>query len=229
MVIGDSFVWGQSSLNRNELFWRIAERDLRAQGYNVRICGVAMIGANSYDELRWLTGSTLLEDLRPDLIVIGYLYNDPDDSITEEGIYFGAKYIDGNDNGMVAAVSKILPNIGKRLANLVTAKTMYTAEGDYVNIDLMPPILKGRIYDKFKSEFIEPLDRFSEEHQIPVALMTLPVHQGKMIQKALFEPLHQRGSGIRRPFDQILRDPERYRMDRQIRRQGYHAADSRRL
>lgn len=105
MVIGDSFVWGQSSLNRNELFWRIAERDLRAQGYNVRICGVAMIGANSYDELRWLTGSTLLEDLRPDLIVIGYLYNDPDDSITEEGIYFGAKYVDGNDNGMVAAVS----------------------------------------------------------------------------------------------------------------------------
>lgn len=94
---------------------------------------------------------------------------------------------------------------------------MYTAEGDYVNIDLMPPILKGRIYDKFKSEFIEPLDRFSEEHQIPVALMTLPVHQGKMIQKALFEPLHQRGPGIRRPFDQILRDPERYRMDRQIR------------
>ncbi|MBR5426812.1 MAG: SGNH/GDSL hydrolase family protein [Clostridia bacterium] len=190
VVIGDSFVFGEYCLNRNELFWRVAENDLRAEGFNVRISGVAMIGANSFDELRWLTGSTLIDDLKPDLIVIGYLYNDPDTSSTDKEILNNADFVDGRKNRAVAAISKILPNIGKRLANYVTAKTMYTSDGNYLNIDTLPPILKGEIYDNFKNNFIEPLDRFSAEKQIPTVIMTLPVYEGKMIQKALYRPLH---------------------------------------
>ncbi len=190
VVIGDSFVWGQSSLNRNEIFWRLLETNLRAQGYNVRVYGVAIIGANAYDELKWLTESSLVEDLRPDLIVFGYLYNDPDDSSTEDEILRGASYVDGAKNKLVAAISKLLPNIGERLANFVTAKTMYTADGTYVRLNSVPPILKGEILEKFRTGFIEPLDAFSARTQIPVALMTLPIYQGKLIQKALYEPLH---------------------------------------
>ena len=29
VIIGDSFVWGASCLNRNELFWRVLENDFR--------------------------------------------------------------------------------------------------------------------------------------------------------------------------------------------------------
>lgn len=35
VVIGDSFTYGQASINRNGLFWRQAEQILRAKGYNV--------------------------------------------------------------------------------------------------------------------------------------------------------------------------------------------------
>ena len=37
LVLGDSFTWGEASLNRNELFWRQMERILRAPGSTVRV------------------------------------------------------------------------------------------------------------------------------------------------------------------------------------------------
>lgn len=190
VVIGDSFVWGQSSINRNEIFWRILETSLRSQGYDVRVSAVAQPGANSYDELEWLTQSRLVDDLDPDLVIFGYLYNDPDVN-HHEYIPTQDEYVDvGAKSAAVAAISKLLPHIGERLANYITARSMYTAEGTYIDLPSTPPILKGAVLEKFENDFMRPLNEFAEKTKIPVALMTLPQYQGKTLQKALYQPLY---------------------------------------
>ena len=81
VVIGDSFVWGDGCTNRNELFWRLLERDLRAEGYNCRVYGVGIGAANAYEELSWLTQSSLTHDLKPDIVIFGFVHNDPADGV----------------------------------------------------------------------------------------------------------------------------------------------------
>ena len=188
VVIGDSFVWGQSSLNRNEIFWRLIETDLRAQGYNVRVRGAAHPGANSYEELSWLVDTDLVKELDPDLVIFGYLYNDPD--YHQESYVPDDEEYAGGTNALIRAISKILPHIGERLANYVSARSMYRTDGTYVNIPSTPPILKGDVLEAFEKRFMKPLNEFAETAAFDVAIMTLPQYQGKTLQKALYAPLH---------------------------------------
>ncbi len=160
VVLGDSFTWGQSCLNRNEVYWRQAERSLRAQGYNVKISGVAMISANSYEELDWLTRSDLIKELQPDLIVFGYLYNDPDDTANPIEAW-NEKHVEVEPEyeRMLNAAARFFPNIAFRLKNFIIAKTLYTADGISVGGgDMTPiiyaPILKDRRLAKFEQQFI---------------------------------------------------------------------------
>ena len=190
VVIGDSFVWGQSSINRNEIFWRLLETNMRAEGYNVRVYAVAQPGANSYDELEWLTQTDLVGDLDPDLVIFGYLYNDPDVN-HHEYIPTEDEYVDtGAKSAAVSAVSRLLPHIGERLANYITAKSMYKEDGTYINIPSTPPILKGGVLETFENGFMKPLNEFAANADFDVAIMTLPQFQGKTLQKALYKPLH---------------------------------------
>ena len=198
VVLGDSFVWGRSCINRNEVFWRLLENDLRAKGYNVRVSGVAIFGANSVEELRWLSETSLMDDLSPDLVIFGYVYNDPDLGENSPGIeadgdsYRITGFVSNGVSGKIlSAVGKLLPNIAERLSNYITAKTMYSDDGWFVPVYGNPPVLKGEIYDSYERDFIAPLDDFSEKTGLPVAIMTLPLYQGEIIQKALFRPLHE--------------------------------------
>ncbi len=192
VVLGDSFTFGQSSLDRNEVFWRLAENELRNEGYNVRFYAAAEIAANSKDELRWLTNSSLVGDIDPDLVIFAYLYNDPDDSVTAADMMSDFTSVDGSKHPVARAISKILPNIGKAVGDYITVKTLYTAEGKYAAQDFFAPIiLKGDVRERFERDFIAPLDSFSESSGVPVVIMTLPVYQGKSMQKALYAPLHE--------------------------------------
>ncbi|MBQ6162894.1 MAG: SGNH/GDSL hydrolase family protein [Clostridia bacterium] len=199
-VLGDSFVWGESSLNRNEIFWRLLETSLRDQGYNVRVFGVGYTGANSYDELDWLTDTSLIEDLRPDLVIIAYFYNDPDIGLAGTGAVKNAttsqNFVpDGRASGFIRALSKLTPNIAGRLANYVTAVSMYSSEESFVPIYGVPPVLKGQVYENYKQNFIEPLDAFAAQSDLPIVMMTLPLYRGKVLQRALFRPLHKLCAG----------------------------------
>lgn len=198
VVLGDSFTWGQSVTNRNEVYWRLLETSLRSQGYNVRVYGVGMLAANSFDELHWLRDTTLTEDLQPDLIVIGYLYNDPDDSKTEADVLRKSIYVQPNEKlrPALSVMERFLPNIARRLKIYLVAKTMYTAPGLCVGNEggssiVYAPILKDRCYHKFKREFIEPLDAFAGECGVPVVLMPLAVDSGETMLTQLYQPLHE--------------------------------------
>lgn len=188
VVIGDSFVWGAYSLNRNELFWRVLENDFRKDGTRVNVFGVGTSGANAYEELSWLTDYSLIEDLNPDLVIFGYVYNDSDDSVDIEGSTVNWY----EELPVLSAFGRIFPNIYKGLIQRISAKTMYTdkySDSEYVNLDGAPPVLKGRFYEKYKTDFAQKLDAFAAEASFPVAVVTLPTLPDNMMLEALYEPL----------------------------------------
>jgi lysophospholipase L1-like esterase len=79
LVIGDSFVWGAGHTNANEIWWRQLERELRHRGYfDVEVVAAGLSGASTQHQLGWLRDLGLLDKLRPDLVVMGYVTNDPD-------------------------------------------------------------------------------------------------------------------------------------------------------
>lgn len=190
VVIGDSFVWGAYSLNRNELFWRILENDFRKEGINVNVFGVGATGANAYEELSWLMNYSLIEDIKPDLVIFGYVYNDSDDSVV----------INSNEVNwyeelpLLSTMEKALPNISRSLIERISAKTMYTdkySNSEYVSYDCAPPVLKGRFYEKYKTDFVEKLDNFAATVDFPIAVVTLPTVPNNILLEELYEPLDE--------------------------------------
>ena len=76
LVLGDSFVWGSSLTNANQIWWNVMASELERRGYNCEVYAAGFPGANTIDEFFWLYNTALLEDIEPDLIVIGYVIND---------------------------------------------------------------------------------------------------------------------------------------------------------
>lgn len=194
VVIGDSFVWGSSSLNKNELFWRVLENDLRKDGIRANVIAVAATGANAYEELSWLTDYSLVEDLDPDIIIFGYVYNDPDDSVP-----INPTVVDWDKTfPLLSKMSKLLPNISTYIQNSIATKTMYTdkyTDNDFLPVDGTPIVLKGEAYQKYKTQFAEKLDAFAATVDVPVAVVTLPTLPDNDMLKALYEPLENLYAG----------------------------------
>ncbi|MBQ6020072.1 MAG: hypothetical protein IJL26_07830, partial [Clostridia bacterium] len=136
----------------------------------------------------------------PDLVLFGYFYNDPDVGLEGTGAVtnatLNASFVpDGKNDGIIRAVSNLLPNIGERLANYVTARSMYSTESSFVPIFGVPPVLKGQVLENYRRDFIEPLDEYAAGADFPVAIVTLPLYRGRIVQQALFRPLRELCAG----------------------------------
>ncbi len=189
VVLGDSFVWGEGCVNRNELFWRQLELILRSKGYNCRVYAVGMAGATGCEELSWLTETSLVADLSPDIVVFGYVYND---ALIEGSVYDEISAPDYNKKlSFLAPLRKLLPVSYLRLVNYVDAKTIYNKKygdryaGSYISV------LEGETREHYEKNFAAKLDAFSERTGIPAVVMTLPNETKSALLKALYAPLRE--------------------------------------
>ncbi len=196
VVLGDSFVWGHASLDRNEVFWRLLENELRAEGYNVRFDAVASPGVSAYNEIDWLTRTDLIDVLKPDMILIGYVVNDPieprvdrrvlDRDLADETV----KYIDTNTLvPFSSTLGKVLPAIYSKLSSYLTEKQLYKTDATYYLTGELTPILTGEVREYYEENFVGPLDALAAEKQIDVAVMHLPFSPNASLAKALVKPL----------------------------------------
>lgn len=79
LVVGDSFVYGDGFRDINLVWWRQLHRELQRRGYwNADVVAFGANGASTQDEGRWIADRKLMDAIRPDLIVLGYVTNDPD-------------------------------------------------------------------------------------------------------------------------------------------------------
>jgi len=86
LVVGDSFVWGDGYANMNDLWWRQLERELRRRGYDdVEVIGLGACRASTRQELDRVRN--VLPRYRPDLVIWGYVTNDPDENLVKQFDY----------------------------------------------------------------------------------------------------------------------------------------------
>lgn len=192
VVFGDSFVWGEGSLNRNELFWRQLEQMLREEGYNVRVYAVAQEGATGYEELRWLQ-SGVLDELRPELVIFGYVFNDA----MRPGNGFG-KMPERLVIPQLTWMEKLFPQFAQKIYAYVDAKTLYSKKyGDRYK-DSYISVLDDDLAPYYAENFIEPLAAFSKENSLPAVVVTLPNSTNSLLLEELYKPLEGlfEGTGI---------------------------------
>ena len=187
VVIGDSFVWGDGCTNRNELFWRQLEQMLQKKGYQCRVYGVGMGGANAYEELSWLIDSDLVENLSPDLVLFGYVENDA----KLETDYHMSGNIDWNEElPWLHRLRDIFPHIYDVVTEKLALETMYNQKyGEIYYGDTV--ILKGEAYDYYKENFVNRLDNYAAKADFPVIVMTLPREPSYDVYHKLYEPLYE--------------------------------------
>lgn len=186
VVIGDSFVWGDSIINRNALFWRLLEQKFRKNGFNCKVQAVAVRGANAYEELSWLEKG-IINDLSPDIIIFGYVYNDAlqkgDDYINKEDTPTKEKSI------IIKTAKKLIPSVYERISSYISAKTLYTDryDGRYDNTNIA--LLRDENLSYYKKNFVAKLDAISKKYQIPAVVVTLPNDTKNILLKELYKPL----------------------------------------
>jgi len=189
LVLGDSFVFGYGYSNYNYMWWNMLSNELKSRGYNCDIYGVGYEAASTYNELEWLTKTSMVADLNPDIILIGYVTNDPDLNYSKESVIpqYGTL-------GQVLnvpfknVITKLWPDIfttfDYRLSEKLGPLGLFSGKIGYQYATWELKQIKGESLAQYNTHVIEPLGKFAASSGIPVALFTTP----HMPEISYFEP-----------------------------------------
>jgi hypothetical protein len=176
MVISDSWVWGDGYANMNDIWWRQLARELRLRGYaDIEVLGVGRRGASTHDELDQLR--KVFPKYRPDLVIMGYVTNDPDEQRVPR---FDYRILDRDPVRQFhqkLAKAGFLPRLNFQLAELRKQKLL----------KILPGKELGWEYHEWEQRLIEPenlkyyrptvqaLGEFVRQMGAPFFVMTTPV------------------------------------------------------
>lgn len=177
LVVGDSFIWGDGYLNANDIWWRQLERELQHRGYfRVEVIGIGVPGASTQDELRWLRDLRVLENLDPDIVVLGYITNDPD-TRGPDGKYL-VKQI-GRDapiptwNRLDRTLGRVAPRLTAQLKERLTRKWKSNLADAYEYNEWELKLLEPPNIDAY-SKVVQQLGEFVHKSGKPFVAVTLP-------------------------------------------------------
>ncbi len=116
LVVGDSFVWGYSQDNLNNLWWKQLEYIFKKNGYeNIEVIAAGMNGFSIVDETeKILQNEEYIEKISPDLVIVGFVsndweINDEKDAYYKNGIkeFYGTQeneYIESHFNNKIISI-----------------------------------------------------------------------------------------------------------------------------
>ncbi len=176
MVIGDSFVWGDGSDNVNTLWWRQLEMELEKRGYSdVEVIAAGLNGASTNDEFGWL--DILLPKYKPDLVIFGYVTNDPEQKNAHGQSYLSLipKQLPDNDP-VLAKLKTILPNLTGQLLQirnlaLQAHESKKNSALEYSDWELA--LLEGDNFKSYKNT-VERLSSYLKAANVPAFFIGLP-------------------------------------------------------
>lgn len=186
MVVGDSFVWGDGHTNANEIWWRQLEMELHRRGYwNVEVVAVGVNNSSTQEELDWLQNNPEVVALNPDLILLGYVTNDPDMKRPDGSKILELAAFAGNPKprrfirslSWIRKLRVIIPNVsGQILARAQDkARALDQARGlremSYTDWEL--ELLKGENFAAY-SAMIADFGNVIKASKAPHILVTLP-------------------------------------------------------
>lgn len=166
-VLGDSFVWGESLINQNSVMYRQLKYELSKRGYDCTVWGIGVGGASTYDEYTWLSQSNLLEDIKPNIILIGYVRNDPV-LPHRENVYEQTSAVSILRNCLALpakAMDAFCPNLSYLLANRLHSSEYMDQNLSYVSEEHL---------SVYEDEVVKPLSELVRSKGLNTAIVSFP-------------------------------------------------------
>lgn len=91
----------------------------------------------------------------------------------------------------LAPIQKLFPNIYSELIEYIDARTVCSKKFGDRYLNSIITVLDGELYDYYKTNFADVLDRFCAQHVLPTVVMTLPGEPNSLLLKELFHPLEE--------------------------------------
>ena len=207
LVMGDSFAWGNGTANMNDNWWRQLARELFRRGYNdVEVIAAGLCGKSTRQELE--QAESLVPIYKPDLIIWGYVTNDPDERrVTQIRDLLNPRMTCGYP-AVDALVGSFFPNLDTVLLNLYLRKKEIRFNGyrhGYECGDWELQLLHGKNFEIYKRTVAE-LGDFQRGTGVPGFVMTLPFWPSREYFEPRHAPLKQVFEATGMPFYDILDD-----------------------
>ena len=177
LVIGDSFVWGDGYVNANDIWWRQLERELHRRGYwDVEVVAAGFLGASTQDQLTWLRAGGLARLGSPDLVILGYVTNDPDirDATGASMVLQIGRDIPLRQWRVLdRSIGRVTPNLAGQLKQRLTAKWQAGVRDAYPYGEWELKLLEPPNIDAYR-DVVGELGAFLRGTGIPYFVVTLP-------------------------------------------------------
>jgi len=215
LVVGDSFVWGDGLTNLNQIWWNVMARELERRGYDCEVYALGRPSASTYDEYLWLRDTGVLDDIRPDLIIIGYVTNDADMAALIPGRTYYDLFLAGE--GMTAGEpNAFFPN----LPTLLDKKLGNASYSDWEK-----ELVESERLENYNTLVLRPLGELIAHTGIPAIVLPTPETPARKRFELLYRdvlPLfEQAGFPVYNPLDEFL---ERYPRPNYRQSKYFHAS-----
>jgi hypothetical protein len=188
LVLGDSFVWGPPYVTLNHLWWRQLAIELERRGYHeVRVVAVGQPGWSTRRQLE--CARKLVPEVKPDLIVWGYVTNDPDEKIVRQ--IFDSQDQPPYGQRIRRRLKSVLPNVMFKFESLRADKLAEQYAGPeygYAYADWELKLVEGKNFEKYR-ETVGEVGEFLKEAGVPAFLQTLPHFPSREYFEARYEPV----------------------------------------
>ena len=179
LVMGDSFVWGSGYADLNTIWWRQLQRELQRRGYNdVEVIAAGRPGAPTRKELNW--AKKLVPLYKPDLVIWGYVTNDPEEGDTKNGLNYVKNVHCPPDDFPVRTIifaTSLFPNLGDELFNVlrkgIRTKKMSGELYGYDFADWEMKLLEGKNWQVY-NDTVHDLGVYVKTLPVPSFAVTLP-------------------------------------------------------
>ena len=175
LVMGDSFVWGDGYANMNDIWWRQLQRELIHRGYNdVEVIAAGLNGASTHEELEQAQNLTRI--YKPNLIIWGYVSNDPDErnlKLFDYSLIQKDPLVQTLDT---VEARGIFPRVSTWLAVARSSKIAQSMSGEkngYDHLQWQQKLFEPKNF-KLYQKTIDKLGVFQSRSGIPGFMMTLP-------------------------------------------------------
>lgn len=188
LVFGDSFVWGPPYVTLNHLWWRQLAIELERRGYHeVRVVAVGQPGWSTRRQLE--CARKLVPEVKPDLIVWGYVTNDPDEKVVRQ--IFDSQDQPPYGQRIRRRLKSVLPNVMFKFESLRADKLAEQYAGPeygYAYADWELKLLEGENFERYR-ETVGEVGEFLKEAGVPAFLQTLPHFPGREYFEPRYEPV----------------------------------------
>jgi hypothetical protein len=173
LVLGDSFVWGPPYATLNHLWWRQLQIELAQRGYrHVDVLAAGRPGWSTRDQLA--CARQLVPQVRPDLILWGYVTNDPDEKVVPQ--IFDTQDQPPYGQRVRRLLARLLPNLSFKFESLRARKLQEQYAGPRYGFrypDWEAKLVEGENLERYRQTVAEA-GAWLKSCGIPCVLQTLP-------------------------------------------------------